>query len=83
MIRFVHLTKIDQEWSGAPYTQMVSVNADQFRWMVEQKQPWEIANAPASVTHIQLSGEGMRNDQWLKVTESIAEVEKILAEATK
>ena len=78
-MKFIRLTQIDQEWSGTPYTNMVSVNADEIRWMAERKCPWPMENAPQSVTFIQLSGHGPRNDTWVKVLETVAEVEALLA----
>jgi hypothetical protein len=59
---------------------MVSINADSVRWMAERKRPdWMGKDAPPTVTFIQLSGEGPRNDTWVKVLETVEEVEALLA----
>lgn len=79
-MKFIRLTQVDQEWSGTPQINMVSVNADEIRWMAERKKPdWLEGNAPPTVTFIQLSGYGNRNDTWVKVLESVSEIEKLLA----
>ena len=79
-MKFIRLTRVDQEWSGTPCTNPVSVHAESIRWMEERNRPsWLTANAPPTVTFIQLSGEGMRNDQWIKVLEPMSEVEVLLA----
>lgn len=78
-MKFIRLTQIDQEWSSTPTTNMVSVNADEIRWMAERKKPNWLDVAPPSVTFIQMSGQGPRNDTWVKVLETVAEVEALLA----
>jgi hypothetical protein len=79
-MKFIRLTQVDQEWSGKPYTNMVSVNAESIRWLAERRRPdWLTENAPPAVTFVQLSGEGPRNDTWVKVLESVDEIEAMLA----
>lgn len=78
-MKFVRLTQIEQEWSGYPITNMVSVNADEIRWMAERKKPEWLEQAPPTVTFIQLSGTGPKNDTWVKVLETVSEVEALLA----
>jgi len=79
-MKFIRLTQIDQEWSGTPLTNPVSVNAEEIRWMAERKRPvWLTENAPPVVTFIQFSGQGPRNDTWVKVLESVDEIEALLA----
>ncbi len=79
-MKFIRLTQIDQEWGGSPYTNMVSVNTEEIRWMAERKRPdWLTKDAPPTVTFIQLSGHGPRNDTWVKVLESVDEIEALLA----
>ena len=78
-MKFIRLTQVDQEFSGSPVTNMVSVNAESIRWMSQRKRPeWLEGNAPPFVTFIQLSGSGPRNDTWVKVLESVDEIEALL-----
>lgn len=75
-MKFIHLTMVTEEWSGHPSMTMVSVNADSVRYMTQRKKPEWLDVGPPFVTHIQLSGEG---NQWVSVTESIEEIEALLA----